>query len=135
MTPVELQSRIQDLQDAGLPWLVAEDSEGITGYAYAGPWNSRCAYRHSVEVSVYLRVDATGSGIGTALYRALFDRLEAAGTHVVIAGIALPNEASVALHERFGMRQVAHFEEVGFKFGSWIDVGYWQLPPGAKVPD
>ncbi|HEV7431928.1 MAG TPA: GNAT family N-acetyltransferase, partial [Steroidobacteraceae bacterium] len=93
---------------------------------YASRWKGRCAYRYSVESTVYLEPLAVGQGLGTALYSALFARLQELGCHVVIGGIALPNAASVALHEKFGMRQVAHFAQVGNKFGRWVDVGYWQ---------
>ena len=123
----EFRARIAKVQDAGLPWLVA-DSEGTpVAYAYAGPWKERSAYRFSVETSVYLAPAHTGKGWGTRLYEALFAELRKTSVHAVIGGIALPNAASVALHERFGMRKVAHFPEVGFKFGRWVDVAYWQL--------
>ena len=123
----DLAARLAATAEAGLPWLVADAPGGMLGYAYAGPWNGRCAYRATVEVSIYLVPDATGAGIGTALYSALFDRLRAGGYHAVIGGIALPNPASVALHEKFDMARVALFPEVGFKFGQWLDVGYWQV--------
>ena len=87
----------------------------------------RCAYRYSAEVTVYLDAAVVGQGLGTQLYTALFDSLRRSGCHVAIGGIALPNAASVALHEKFAMQKVAHFGEVGFKFGRWVDVGYWQL--------
>lgn len=130
-----MASRIASVSEAELPWLVAEDADRIVGYAYATPWRSRAAYRRSVEVTVYLHRDARGRGLGSDLYRALFKSLEQQSIHVAIGGIALPNAASVKLHENFGMKKVAHFEEVGFKFDRWIDVGYWQrvfpLPPTA----
>ncbi len=122
-----MRDRIAAVQAQGLPWLVAEDGDGIAGYAYAGPWRARAAYRHSVETSVYLAPAATGRGIGSALYRALIDALHGGGVHAAIGGIALPNAASVRLHERLGFVQVAHFRQVGRKFDRWIDVGYWQL--------
>lgn len=109
-----------------LPYMVYELDGVVLGYAYASKWQGRCAYRYSVEVTVYLAVEATGQGIGSALYQALFRELEKRSYHVALAGIALPNDASIVLHEKFGMRKVAHFEEVGFKFGKWVDVGYWQ---------
>ena len=83
-------------------------------------------YRFSVEVTVYVAPGHAGRGIGSTLYGELFPMLKTLGIRAVIGGIALPNEASVALHEKFGMRKVAHFGEVGFKFDRWIDVGYWQ---------
>jgi L-amino acid N-acyltransferase YncA len=118
--------RIASVLGDGLPWLVAQKDGRVTGYAYASPWSSRSAYRHTVECTAYLAPEATGAGLGTALYEELFRQLRQLGVHAVIGGIALPNPASVALHEHFGMTQVALFPEVGFKFGSWIDVGYWQ---------
>jgi phosphinothricin acetyltransferase len=122
-----MASRVREVIDAGLPWVVAEVNDRVVGYAYASKWKGRCAYRFSVESSVYVATDHTGQGIGSKLYDALLDRLRAGKTHVVIGGIALPNEGSVALHERLGFRKVAHFNEVGFKFERWIDVGYWQI--------
>lgn len=123
----EMQQRVEGVLEAGLPWLVAQREGEITGFAYAGEWKGRCAYRHSVEITVYLAPEAMGGGWGSQLYAELFAALRAGTTHVAIAGIALPNERSVALHEKFGMEKVAHFAEVGFKFDRWIDVGYWQI--------
>jgi phosphinothricin acetyltransferase len=127
VSPQEMAQRMREVADAGLPWLVALSDGEIVGYAYAGKWKGRCAYRHSVETSVYVDSAAHGRGIGRTLYEALFAQLRERGIHAVIGGIAQPNEASVALHERMGMRKVAHFEQVGHKFGRWVDVGYWQL--------
>jgi L-amino acid N-acyltransferase YncA len=123
----EMAQRIADVQSADLPWLVAEVDGVIVGYAYATKWRVRHAYRFSVESTIYVAPDRPGKGIGTTLYRALIDRLRAGGYHLAIGGIAQPNAASVALHEKLGFKKVAHFEEVGFKFGRWTDVGYWQL--------
>ena len=122
----DMARRVADVQAAGLPWLVAEEGGAVIGYAYATKWRVRHAYRHSVETSVYLAPAAARKGIGTALYEALFARLRAGEYHLAIGGIALPNEASVALHEKMGYEKAAHFKEVGFKFGRWLDVGYWQ---------
>ncbi len=130
----DMATRLAEVEAAGLPWLVAEEQGQLIGYAYAGEWKGRCAYRYSVEVSVYLSPRATGQGCGTRLYRELFARLAAQSMHVVIGGITLPNPASIALHEKFGMEQVAHFREVGFKAGRWLDVGYWQGFPGRFEP-
>jgi phosphinothricin acetyltransferase len=109
-----------------LPWIVCEEGGVLVGYAYAMPWKSRAAYRHSVETTIYLHSDATGRGIGTELYQSLLDRLRRLGTHCVVGGIALPNPASVALHERLGFVRAGHFHEIGMKFGRWVDVGYWE---------
>ena len=109
------------------PWLVFELDGQVAGYAYATAWKTRSAYRYSVESTVYLDSTHCHRGLGSTLYRELIGRLRVAGMHRIMGGIALPNEASVALHERLGFKKVAHFEEVGWKFGRWIDVGYWQL--------
>lgn len=122
-----MAARIQQTLSTGMPWLVATEADRILGYAYAGAWKARSAYRHSVEITVYLDAGATGTGLGTRLYEALFARLRELPVHLAIGGIALPNAASIALHERFGMHKVAHFREVGYKFGRWVDVAYWQL--------
>jgi len=123
----EMARRIVDIQSNGLPWLVAARGEQILGFAYANKWKTRAAYRFSTEVTVYVREGLSRSGIGSQLYAELFSALKSAGVHAVIGGVALPNEASVRLHEKFGFRKVAHFSEVGFKFNRWIDVAYWQL--------
>lgn len=112
---------------AGLPWLVFEEDGAIMGYAYATPWRARSAYRYSVESSVYVSRDYPRRGIGKRLYLALIEDLRARGVHMVIGGIAQPNEGSVALHESVGFVKVAHFKEVGWKFERWVDVGYWEL--------
>jgi phosphinothricin acetyltransferase len=110
-----------------LPWLVWEQDESLQGFCYASKWKGRCAYRHSVESTVYVRADSIGRRIGSRLYRALLDELRRRKFHTVIGGIALPNDASVALHEKLEFEKVAQFREVGNKFDRWTDVGYWQL--------
>lgn len=122
----EMKDRVESIVTKGLPWLVAEEVGEVIGYAYASQWNSRSAYKNSVEVSVYLSHLKTSQGVGTALYEALFEQLKGR-FHTAIGGITLPNPASVSLHEKFGMQKVAHFKEVGFKFEQWLDVGYWQV--------
>jgi L-amino acid N-acyltransferase YncA len=138
-----MAERIYKVIAAGLPYLVAEDPllaedgrpDAVLGFAYAGPFRERAAYRHSVESTVYLAGGARGRGVGSMLYAELLQRLREipasasihAPVHRVYAGIALPNAASVALHEKFGFVQVATFGEVGFKFGTWIDVGFWEF--------
>jgi phosphinothricin acetyltransferase len=112
---------------ARLPWLVCEVDGQLVGYAYATPWRVRSAYRYSAESSVYVAPGHAGKGIGKRPYHALIGELRERGLHMVIGGIAQPNEASVALHEALGFRKVAHFSEVGLKFGRWVDVGYWEL--------
>lgn len=122
----EMRNRISDI-NRNYPYLIAEENKEILAYAYASCYKPRSAYKHSVEVSVYVKNDLKQKKIGTKLYERLFDELSKINVHAVIAGISLPNEASVKLHERFGMEKVAHFREVGFKFNRWIDVGYWEL--------
>jgi L-amino acid N-acyltransferase YncA len=123
---MDMARRIADITPR-LPWLVWEMDGGILGYAYATPWKVRAAYRHSVESSIYLAQQATGRGLGSRLYTALIADLRQRGLHCVIGGAALPNPASVALHEKLGFSKVAEFREVGFKFGRWLDVAYWEL--------
>ena len=122
-----MQRRIADVQERGLPWLVAELDGSVVGYAYAGPWKQRAAYARTVETSIYLDAAACGRGLGRRLYASLVERLRAQGVHVAIGGISLPNPVSIALHEALGFSHVGVFREVGNKFGDWIDVGYWQL--------
>ena len=127
-TPVddaEMRRRIADI-DASHAWFVAQDSARVAAYAYASAWRARSAYRRSVETTVYVASDAMGRGLGTKLYDALLRELAQRGFHCAMGGIALPNAGSVALHERMGFAKVAHFREVGWKLGRWIDVGYWQ---------
>jgi L-amino acid N-acyltransferase YncA len=123
----DITSRIEQVTANGFPWLVIEQAGRLAGYAYANKWGVRSAYRFSVEASVYLDHTQTGQGLGTRLYETLFSLLKERSVHVVIGGITLPNPASIALHEKFGMQKAAHYKEVGFKFGQWLDVGYWQV--------
>lgn len=123
----EMARRMREVQARPLPWLVAEEAGSVVGFAYADGWKGRCAYRYSAEVTVYLDPAQGGRGIGSKLYGELLPALKQRGIHVAIGGIALPNPASVRLHERCGFSKVAHFTEVGFKFERWIDVGYWQF--------
>ena len=122
----EIASRIAETKASELPYIVSEINDELIGYAYASKWKGRCAYRFSVEVTVYLAPTAVGEGHGRRLYERLFSELRQRAYHIAIGGITLPNPRSVALHESFGMKKVAHFEEVGYKFGQWVDVGYWQ---------
>ena len=128
ITPTDMLSRITKVLSTELPWLVVEDETGnVLGYAYATKWRERHSYRFSVEVTVYLSPEHGRKGLGSLLYRDLFTQLKALGIHSVIGGITLPNAASVAVHEKFGLIKVAHFKEVGLKFDRWLDVGYWQV--------
>ena len=123
----EMASRIAEVQALSLPWLVAEIDARVVGYAYAGKWKPRSAYRYAVETAIYLEQGLQGRGIGTTLYAALLPALRASGIHAAIGGVALPNDASVALHEKLGFTRIGHFREVGWKLGRWIDVGYWEI--------
>lgn len=126
VTEPAMRQRIEDIV-ARFPYIVYEQDRKILGYAYAGSWRSRAAFDRTVETSVYLHPDATGRGLGHELYIELLKQLRSADIHVAVAGITLPNTKSVALHEKFGFRKVAHFTEVGNKFGKWLDVGFWEL--------
>lgn len=121
-----MAERIAEVQGAALPWLVLHQDGVLAGYAYASKWRARRGYRYSVESTVYLAPTHHGHGHGARLYRELLARLRAGGYRQVIGGIALPNPASIALHEKLGFEKVAQFREVGTKLGQWLDVGYWQ---------
>lgn len=123
---VEMRNRIREVL-AGFPWLVWVEDQSVQGFAYASKWKGRSAYRNSVESTLYLKEGATGRGIGAKLYEALITELRERELHAVMGGIALPNDASIALHKKLGFEKVAHFREVGWKFDKWIDVEYWQL--------
>jgi L-amino acid N-acyltransferase YncA len=127
VSPQEMASRIEETISASLPWLVAEQEGAIVGYAYANKWKVRSAYRFGAESTIYLDEGNTGKGVGTRLYQELISTVRARQLHTLIGGIAQPNQASVALHERLGFQKVAHFKQVGFKFEQWVDVAYWQL--------
>lgn len=123
-------------------FLVAEEGGEVVGYAYACRWRERPAYDWSVEVSVYVDGACHGRGVGRALYAELFDRLRAQGFRIAVAGITLPNPASVGLHESMGFEPIGALRDIGWKEGAWRDVGYWQLylrpeaedPPPAPLP-
>lgn len=125
VTREEMETRINDYTKA-YPWLVYEENGKIQGYCYATKWRVRSAYRHSAETSVYVDKDCHGKGVGTRLYTELVSRCKDQGIHVLVAGIALPNEKSQKIHEKIGFKKIAHFEEIGRKCDRWIDVGYWE---------
>jgi len=122
----DIKQRIKQVQNRKFPWLVCEQDGEIIGYAYADVWKERTAYKHCAEVTAYLAPDAYGQGVGSALYGALFNELNDRDLKALIAVITLPNEGSVALHEKFGFEKAGHFAQVGHKFDQWLDVGYWQ---------
>lgn len=132
---IEMRARI-GRYGASHAWLVAEQEGEVVGYAYATAFNERPAYRWSTSVSVYIAEGARGEGVGRALYEALFARLRERGFRMACAGITLPNEASVGLHESLGFEMTGVNREIGFKGGSWRDVGWFQLElsPADEVP-
>lgn len=131
----ELARRIEALS-ARYPWLVAEDDGRVVGYAYASPYRERAAYRWAVEAAVYVGEDQRGRGVGKRLYTALFDLVARQGFRTVCAGVTLPNDASVALHESCGFKPIGTYRRIGYKLGRWHDVAWWQLdlPDGAEDP-
>jgi phosphinothricin acetyltransferase len=121
----EMAQRIASIA-ASHAFLVAEDDGGVVGYAYGSPHRARPAYRHSAEVTVYVAEQARRSGVATALYAGLLPVLKKKGFHAAFAGVALPNPGRLALHQAAGFLPVGVFEQVGFKFGRWHDVSWWQ---------
>jgi L-amino acid N-acyltransferase YncA len=124
-TAEEMASRIADY-GASHAWLVAEIEGAVAGYAYGSPHRTRAAYASSCDVAVYVDPTHSRQGIGRALYAELLPLLAAKGYHAAFAGIALPNEASIGLHEAMGFAPVGIYREVGWKTGGWRDVGWWQ---------
>lgn len=107
-------------------WLVAEDDDGVLGYAYAGTFRARPAYRHTCEVSVYVDAERRGRGVGRALYAALLDRVHDLGMRLAVGGATMPNDASERLHRALGFEVVGTFRDVGFKQDRWCDVRWFQ---------
>jgi phosphinothricin acetyltransferase len=132
----ELAERIERVS-ATHPWLVAEREGEVAAYVYACPHRAKPAYRWSVDVAIYVAEPERRRGLGRRLDEALFERLRAQGYRMACAGITLPNEASVGLHESLGFRPVGVYREIGWKQGDWRDVGWWQLelsPPPSGPP-
>ncbi|MFO1031337.1 MAG: N-acetyltransferase family protein [Planctomycetota bacterium] len=127
MTVDELRTTWRADRDT-FPWFVVDGADGAPcGYAKAGSFRARAAYRWTTETGIYLAPNVLGRGLGAALYRTLLDELQRRGFHAAIGGIALPNEASVRLHERLGFRHVGTIPEAGWKFERWHDLGFWHL--------
>ena len=125
-TEADFRGRIRNtLQHT--PWLLVEEAGNVLGYAYAGRYRARAAYQWSVEVSVYVAAGRRRRGVARALYTSLFECLRLQGYYNAYAGIALPNPASIALHERLGFKAIGIYRSVGYKNGRWHDVGWWQL--------
>jgi len=135
-TPVSFETQAPTVEEMrhriaktlkSLPWLVCEDDGQVLGYAYASPHRERAAYRWSVDVSVYVREGHRGKGLGRALYRSLFTILRLQGFYNILAGISLPNSASMSLHQSMGLRLVGVYRAIGYKCGQWHDVAWCQL--------
>jgi L-amino acid N-acyltransferase YncA len=126
VSPHAMEQRISAVRATALPWLVAESRDGIIGYAYAGRFHARSAYRFAVETTVYLSNGREGHGIGTRLYTDLLAALREQHIRTAIGLIALPNDPSVTLHEKLGFTHTGTLQGVGFKMDRWVDVGYWQ---------
>lgn len=109
------------------PWLVYEDAAEVAGYAYASPYRDRAAYQWGTEVSIYLREDARGMGLGVRLYTALFDVLRLLGYCTALAGATIPNPPTERLHARMGFTEFSRLPAAGYKFGAWHDVVFWYL--------
>jgi len=130
----EIEERIRGIS-VKYPYLVwlDEASDGgtdgnvVNGYAYINTWKERSAYRYSAETSIYVRDGFQGKGLGGKLMEALLQEVRKTDIHALVAGITLPNDQSVALHEKFGFKKIGRFMEVGRKFGKWLDMGYWEL--------
>lgn len=133
-TPKEMRERVKKTL-ATYPWLVFEHGGRIAGYAYASRHRERRAYQWSVDVSCYVHPQFRGQGIGARLYRALLGILKRQGFQCAYAGIALPNEASVRLHESVGFARIATYHQVGYKLGAWRDTGWWECRIGDAAPD
>ncbi len=122
----EMRRRMRNALEQA-PWLVCERAGEVIGYAYAGRFHARAAYQWAVEVTVYVHPASHRSGVGRVLYTALLDALRLQGFRAAVGIIALPNPASVGLHERLGFRRVALLPAIGFKHDRWHDVGWWRL--------
>lgn len=123
-----MEKRIYDITvQQKLPWIVIEDNGVVLGYAYAGKWHKRSAYRFTVELSIYLDKKCLYKGFGKSLYTELLNILKNTDVKNVLGVISLPNEASVHLHETLGFKKVGEFPNVGLKYNQWISVGFWQL--------
>lgn len=122
----EMQERMRKIT-RNYPWLVYEKEGAVIGYTYASRWRKRPAYRFTVEPGIFIDSDHLGEGIGSRLTEALLAELRKRSFHSAVAVIALPNPQSIGLYEKYGFEKVAHFKEVGHKFGRWIDIGNWQL--------
>ena len=125
LTVDDMEERIIE-KTAKHPWIVYERDGQVIGYAYLSGWHSRSAYRYSNEASIYLNSNEKGHGIGKELFGQLSEVSKCYGVHTIVSGITIPNTESISLHEKFGFKKIAEFEEIGFKNNKWLNVGYWQ---------
>ena len=125
LTVDDMEERIIE-KTAKHPWIVYERDGQVIGYAYLSGWHSRSAYRYSNEASIYLDSNEKGHGIGKELFGQLLEVSKCYGVHTIVSGITIPNTESISLHEKFGFKKIAEFEEIGFKKNKWLNVGYWQ---------
>jgi L-amino acid N-acyltransferase YncA len=132
-TEQEIAHRIETTRQTH-PWLVGEDETHVVGYAYATRHRERACYRWAADVAVYVAPERQRGGIGRALYQALFGLLTQQGFRMACAGITLPNDPSVGLHEALGFKPVGVYRNIGWKHGAWHDVGWWQLELAATGP-
>ena len=121
----EMENRIKKILEAGYPFIVHEENNKITGYAYVGKFRERSAYSESLETSIYLDINEKGRGIGRKLYKRLIELSQEAGVHVLIGVVSYPNLASQRLHESVGFEKAGVIKEAGKKFGKYIDVEFW----------
>jgi phosphinothricin acetyltransferase len=122
----DMEGRIRRIS-GGYPFFIAEENGDIVGYTYLNTWKERSAYRFSAEITIYVRKGHEGKGLGTQLYTRMFESVGKTNLHTILSCITLPNDQSIVLHEKFGFKKTAQFNEIGFKLGSWLDVGYWVL--------
>ena len=135
VSEAEMEQRMSEVIHSGYSFYVGEIDKKVVGYYYTHRWNSRCAYNTTVEESIYLDKEETGKGYGTKLLEHLLEHIDKSKFHALIAGICIPNEGSVRIHEKFGFKQISHMKEIGRKFNQWQDVGHWQLILKAKGID
>ncbi|GIU82770.1 MAG: N-acetyltransferase family protein [Acidobacteria bacterium] len=121
----QMRKRVLEIVE-NYPYLVAEEDNEILGYAYATRFRLDQEFAYSASVAIYVKAGVTHKGIGTQLYMTLFDELSSTDFHTIVAAISLPNEVGVRFHEKLGFKKVAHFYQIGYKLGRWVDVGYWQ---------
>lgn len=127
VTGEDIKERIKKVTEKNFPYFVYEQEERVIGYAYLNNWRERAAYDITLETSVYLDHNLTGSGIGSILYQELIDRARKINIHSLIGVVSLPNEQSQKLHRKFNFKLIGNFRESGVKFGKLIDVEFWQL--------